>query len=179
MTKKRPHQPKSSDEFRRAVSDVIPLAAKNKAALEKPRPRPIVRRDDGVYSGVDDLSDHITFEREPGQSLTFSRPGVQRQVLRDLRRGGSVIDDELDLHGLTVAQARPLLVAFLDASRRRGLRFVRVIHGKGMRSESGRAERHGCELAHATSGRARVSRSAPRRWRERRSQRAAPRQREC
>jgi DNA-nicking Smr family endonuclease len=135
VTKQR-DQPKCSDEFRRAVSDVTPLAAKNKAALEKPRPRPVVRSDKDAASGVDDLSDHVTFEREPGQALTFSRPGVQRQVLRDLRRGGSV-EDELDLHGLTVVQARPLLVAFLDAARRRGLRFVRVIHGKGMRSETG------------------------------------------
>jgi DNA-nicking Smr family endonuclease len=130
-------QPDPADEFRKAVSDVTPLPPENKARHAKPRPRPVVRPSHPAESGADDLSDHITFEREPGQALSFSRPGVQRQVLRDLRRGGAAIEDELDLHGLTVAQARPLLVAFLDASRRRRLRAVRIIHGKGMRSETG------------------------------------------
>ena len=134
--KKRDHA-KAGEEFRTAVAGVTPLRAKNKAALEKPRPRPVVRTSDDAASVADDLSDHITFTREPGEALAFSRAGLQRQVLRDLRRGGSAIEDELDLHGLTVAQARPLLVAFLEASGRRQLRIVRIIHGKGMRSEAG------------------------------------------
>jgi DNA-nicking Smr family endonuclease len=86
---------------------------------------------------ADGLSDHIPFSPEPGEPLGFSRPGVQRRSLQRLRRGGSAIEDELDLHGLTVAQARPLLAAFLNAGARRGLRHVRVIHGKGRGSESG------------------------------------------
>ena len=129
-------EPPPIDEFRQALSDVTPLAPRNKARLQKPQPRPVVRREADVESAADDLSDHVLFQREPGQALNFSRSGVQRQVLRDLRRGSSV-EDELDLHGLTVAQARPLLVAFLEASRQRQLRCVRIIHGKGMRSETG------------------------------------------
>jgi DNA-nicking Smr family endonuclease len=38
-----------------------------------------------------------------------------------------------------VAKARPLLIAFLHHARGGGLRFVRIIHGKGLRS----AERGG------------------------------------
>ena len=128
--------PSPTDEFRQALADVTPLPTRNKARVEKARPRPVVRKGGDSDSAVDDLSDHITFEREPGQALSFSRPGVQRQVLRDLRRGSSV-EDELDLHGLTVAQARPLLIAFLESSRQRQLRWVRIIHGKGMRSATG------------------------------------------
>ena len=129
-------EPAPTDEFRQALSDVTPLAPRNKARLHKAPPRPVVRRNADVQSAADDLSDHVPFEREPGQALSFSRPGVQRQVLRDLRRGSSV-EDELDLHGLTVAQARPLLIAFLESSRQRQLRWVRIIHGKGMRSGTG------------------------------------------
>jgi DNA-nicking Smr family endonuclease len=125
-----------TDEFRQALVDVTPLAPRNKARLQKPRPRPVARPTADIQSAADDLSDHVNFEREPGQALSFSRPGVQRQVLRDLRRGSSV-EDELDLHGLTVAQARPLLIEFLNASRQRQLRYVRIIHGKGMRSQTG------------------------------------------
>ncbi len=56
--------------------------------------------------------------------------------MRALRRGGPSIEDELDLHGLTVAQARPLLIAFLNACRENDFRHVRIIHGKGLRSET-------------------------------------------
>ena len=129
-------EPTPTDEFRQALVDVTPLAPRNRVRLDKPQPRPVVRRNADFESAADDLSDYVAFEREPGQPLSFSRPGVQRQVLRDLRRGSSV-EDELDLHGLTVAQARPLLIAFLDSSRQRQIRWVRIVHGKGMRSETG------------------------------------------
>ena len=123
-----------SDEFRRAVSDVIPLPARNKASLAGNRRKPIVRSRGDDHASADELSDHVPFVHEPGAPLSFSRAGVQRQAVRQLRRSGAA-EDELDLHGLTVAEARPLLVAFLNASRRRGLRCVRVIHGKGLRSD--------------------------------------------
>ena len=76
-------------------------------------------------------------DREAGQPLRFARPGVQRQTLKRLRRGGAIVQDELDLHGSTTAEARLLLVRFLDEASRRGLRYVRVIHGKGLRSDGG------------------------------------------
>ena len=57
-------------------------------------------------------------------------------MARMLRRGHWVIQDEIDLHGLTAPEAHALLAAFLAASLRRGLRCVRVIHGKGLRSKN-------------------------------------------
>ena len=47
-----------------------------------------------------------------------------------------MIQDELDLHGLTSIEARALLVEFLNDCRRSGARCVRVIHGKGLRSKN-------------------------------------------
>jgi DNA-nicking Smr family endonuclease len=41
-----------------------------------------------------------------------------------------VIQAQLDLHGYRRDQAREALGEFLRQSRRRGLRCVRVIHGK-------------------------------------------------
>ena len=139
---KRPAPPEPSAEelsiFRSSVADVTPLERRNVAVREARRPRPVPRRrkDDREIVG-DGLSDHAAYSRQPGEPLNFSRPGLQRQALRQLRRGGTAIEDELDLHGLTVAAARPLLASFLDACVRRGLRRVRVIHGKGSRSTSG------------------------------------------
>jgi DNA-nicking Smr family endonuclease len=45
-----------------------------------------------------------------------------------------VIQDEIDLHGLNRDGARHLLAGFLADCLHRGLRCVRVIHGKGLGS---------------------------------------------
>lgn len=73
---------------------------------------------------------------ESGEELYFHRPGVQRRVMRKLRRGQYRIDGELDLHGMTVPMARQALSEFLANCRSRDLRCVRIIHGKGLRSNA-------------------------------------------
>jgi DNA-nicking Smr family endonuclease len=55
-------------------------------------------------------------------------------VLRKLRRGHWVVQDVVDLHGHNRQEARLLLAEFLGASLKRGLRCVRLVHGKGLRS---------------------------------------------
>jgi DNA-nicking Smr family endonuclease len=59
---------------------------------------------------------------------------VQRNVFRKLRRGEYLIEQELDLHGHRVLQARETLVQFLRDARIQGHRCVRIVHGKGLRS---------------------------------------------
>jgi DNA-nicking Smr family endonuclease len=66
--------------------------------------------------------------------LSFQRAGVRTQVMRRLRRGLYPIDDELDLHGQNQSAARDQLAEFIEHSRSRGCRCVRIIHGKGYRS---------------------------------------------
>lgn len=65
----------------------------------------------------------------------FRRAGVQESVLRRLRRGRIRTEAQLDLHGLTEAQAVALAEEFLLASARHGRRCVRLIHGKGLRPD--------------------------------------------
>ena len=73
----------------------------------------------------------------PGDVLSFSRGGVQRRELQRLRRGRFTVEADLDLHGRIVADAVVALDRFLDDSRRRGRRCVRIVHGKGFGSRSG------------------------------------------
>jgi DNA-nicking Smr family endonuclease len=56
---------------------------------------------------------------------------VQQAVLRKLRRGAFAIQAEMDLHGLTAGQAADEVPLFLHEAQERGLRCVRIIHGKG------------------------------------------------
>jgi DNA-nicking Smr family endonuclease len=126
--------------LREALKDVAPIPDPGKATLRGPPPKPIpvqkLRDDKQVLQ--DSLSDQIPFEvgLETGDELVFLRDGLSNMVLRKLRRGHWVTQDELDLHGLRSEEARQLLVAFLNDALARGLRCVRIVHGKGLRSEN-------------------------------------------
>jgi DNA-nicking Smr family endonuclease len=126
--------------FRASVADVTPLAPANRAALERPRPlpMPVQRMRDEREALAASLAGGEAWESgiETGEELAFLRTGLPAQTLRKLRRGHWVIQDELDLHGLTAAEARELLVEFLAHCRQNGLRCVRIIHGKGLRSRN-------------------------------------------
>jgi len=82
------------------------------------------------------LSDHDPWSDgfETGDELCFLRPGLPQNVLKKLRRGHWVIQDELDLHGLTRVEARMAVGAFLSDALHAGHRCVRIIHGKGLGS---------------------------------------------
>ena len=130
-----PPERDENDLFRRAVADAKPLRPPNRAASARPARKPKPHRLDHEPHVHSSLSDHAALPLEGGEPLSFARPGMQK-ALRELRRGRGV-EAELDLHGLTTAQARELLVSFLVDSRAHGLRRVRVIHGKGLRSGVG------------------------------------------
>jgi DNA-nicking Smr family endonuclease len=73
-------------------------------------------------------------ELAAGDTTVFVRPGVAATTLRKLRRGQYRVQAELDLHGLTVAEAKLQLREFLIASLQRNARCLRIVHGKGLRS---------------------------------------------
>ncbi len=132
--------PADADLFRASVSDVTPLPLPRKVEHDLPLPRPIPaqRLRDDREALADSLSDHIPWDAgsETGDELSYARNGIGAQTVRRLRRGHWVVQDELDLHGLTSAEARELLVEFLNRCLRRGLRCIRIIHGKGLRSKN-------------------------------------------
>lgn len=133
-------KPEDLEMFRASVANVTPLPKRGKAELERPRPHPVPaqRLRDNHAVMQDSLSDHIPWDTglESGEELSFLRNGISAQTLKKLRRGHWVIQEELDLHGLTTIEARALLVEFLDHCARRGSRCVRIIHGKGLRSKN-------------------------------------------
>ena len=138
------HPPTSNGDdggvFEHLFSNVTPLPAHGRVVHPRPRVKPVPaqRLRDERAALADSLSDHIAWDSgtETGEELVFLRNGLAPQTLKKLRRGHWVIQDELDLHGLTSVEARELLVAFLHACLRRGARCVRIIHGKGLRSKN-------------------------------------------
>ena len=103
----------------------------------KPSPHPMQRRKDEqrVLQEMMDL-EYDPSVIQPEDMLSYCRPGVQKSVLRKLKRGHYSITVELDLHGLTAETAHQDLKQFLQHSRGAGLHCVRIIHGKGYRSNN-------------------------------------------
>lgn len=83
------------------------------------------------------LQDPTICSLEADQKLFFKRPGLQHKVMKRLMRGEFYPAECLDLHGLTVEQARATLLSFLAKHYTQDHRSVLVIHGKGHSSTAG------------------------------------------
>lgn len=125
-----------SELFRRAMADVRPLVHDRVPTRPRPpAPRAVQTEAEERQVLRDSLSDPVDpADLETGEELLYHRDGVQPRLMRKLRRGQLVVQAELDLHGLTVVDARLALADFLARSRSHGLRCVRIVHGKGNRS---------------------------------------------
>jgi DNA-nicking Smr family endonuclease len=121
--------------FRKAVEDVRPLptrATPPPARAATPRAR--FRRADELAVLEESLAANPEAESDTGEDLNFRRAKVSLAVFRKLRRGEYSVQEEIDLHGCTAVEARAALYEFLAETGSRGVRCVRVIHGKGRRS---------------------------------------------
>jgi DNA-nicking Smr family endonuclease len=97
----------------------------------------------------------IRFEIEDdGHQLEGRRVDVDPRELRRLRHGAFAIDGRLDLHGLTVVEARKEVEAFVKKRRAAGDRMVKIIHGKGTHSPGNVAVLRGEIGAWLSQGRA-------------------------
>ncbi len=137
--KQREQQAKLEAElFQLSIGNVKPLAPVGKAHIALPLPLPIARQHlaDEQAALAASLSDEFTIETllDSDAALSFARSGIGPDVVRKLRRGHWVIQAQLDLHGLRTDAAREALAEFLRSVSKRGLRCVRVIHGKGLGS---------------------------------------------
>ncbi len=82
------------------------------------------------------VDDAACFEvTDDGKRVEGRRADASPALVRSLRRGVLPIDATLDLHGLTAAEGKEALLAFLREKRARGERCVLVVHGKGERVE--------------------------------------------
>lgn len=126
----------------RAFADVQKLPPANRARLEHPRPAPIARN---TLADERDVLAEAKYGEQPapqtweaGQEFeheqTYVRKGIGRDIAGKLRRGHWAVQAELDLHGMNTEEAHDALADFVSGARERGMRCVRVIHGKGLTS---------------------------------------------
>ena len=73
---------------------------------------------------------------DPYYVLEFKREGVQNGVFRRLKQGKYAIEARLDLHKMTVEQARLQVFEFIREAMKADLRTIMIVHGRGHHSES-------------------------------------------
>ena len=126
-----------SEAFRKAMSGAKPLKTDDRVPASNPKPKPRAKfsRADESAALAERLEDDFdTIEHHSGGALRFHRQHVGRRTLRKLARGGYSVQSEIDLHGMTLAEAKPRLRDFIQYSAERGYLCVRVVHGKGLGS---------------------------------------------
>lgn len=132
-------QQKTEDLFLAEVKNARPLNVDrihHEPIKPKPIPQQFIR--DEQQALHDSLSDHYipAHELEIGEELLYLREGQSPSVLSKLRRGEWVIQASLDLHGLISDEARIQIAEFIAGCKKRGIRCVRIVHGKGLGSRN-------------------------------------------
>ena len=121
--------------FRQAISGTTPIPDSNDQENWNPK-------EDPPQPGSQSVP---VSDRDPGRGVIsqngdlFYRPGVQKNTLKNLKRGRFKIRAEIDLHGCTRREALRYLKTFLDRCRAERLDCVRVVTGKGRSSPGHRS----------------------------------------
>ena len=125
--------------FKEAMHGVKPLE-EIRAYHEVKKPNAKLLKHDQPTKDIsihDPLSDELEIEDvDTEELLSFCRTGIQNSVFKKLRTGNYRISDELDLHGYTIKQAKQILVYYLQEAIQFEGCCIRIIHGKGHRSDS-------------------------------------------
>lgn len=128
----------SDDLFAQELDGVIPIKNDRveitKTVVKTPGLR--VRRKLAVGSLLkeDPLASFEVQALKSNDVLEFKRPGIQNGVFKKFRLGHYEIDARLDLHKLSVEEARREVFHFLKECSEYELRTAIILHGKGDRN---------------------------------------------
>lgn len=123
--------------FRRLMSEAKPLKTEARVTAVAKKPKPTARfsraddkavLDESLQADIDDV------EASSGEAMQFKRASVGRTTMRMLTRGSYAIQAEIDLHGMTLAEAKPRLETFVRNCARNDKLCIRIVHGKGLGS---------------------------------------------
>lgn len=120
------------DYFREAMKTVRPL---NTKTIIAEKPKKCLEKSQFMMEHVEELG-VILPEVSATDVITYVKNGVDKRILRILKSHKITIEAELDLHGLTVPEAKKALNQFLDRCLKRQTRVVLIIHGKGAETGS-------------------------------------------
>jgi len=124
--------------FLEAMEGVIPLESVRTVDMPPRRlqTRTLPNEDDNTLICLEDLIEkgrgfHVAYTPE---YIEGKGHDVPQEMTRRLHQGQFAIQAHIDLHGMTVRQAREAVGGFLHQAVRQGLRMVLIVHGRGLSS---------------------------------------------
>lgn len=130
----------NQSEFLRAMGElgVRPIEAKQRVEHKFEKPFRLQNRIESASSGELPLSDEhegLGFISNDEQTM-FRLPSVSEMQVKQMIRGMRAIEAVVDLHGYVADEARSVFSEFLSEATARGMRCVKIIHGKGYGSSN-------------------------------------------
>lgn len=126
-----------SGSFKQAMKDVLPLKSPNKLRFNKTAViSPGIKERRLAAIGVIGKYTEILPDKDidlisPHATLSFQRSGFQHRAFHKLRMGQYQFESYLDLHGMSVKQARIEIQHFITDCINAEIRCVLINHGKG------------------------------------------------
>ncbi len=80
------------------------------------------------------LTDGEVDQVSPQEVLSFKTSGIQPNVFKNLKKAKYAFDYHLDLHRMTVNQARQVIYTLVSSAEVEDFRCLLITHGKGERS---------------------------------------------
>lgn len=119
--------------FRAAMSDVHPLKSNNTSKHKSPQGKIIktiiINNIQDKYRALEE--DQWAPQVDPEASLFYTRGGINKKQLNDLKQAKLSIDRCLDLHGKSIEIAHDSLAILLANAINNNDRVIKLIHGKG------------------------------------------------
>lgn len=135
-----PGPPADDGTLEEMMLGVVPMDADKKLADRKAAVRPMkAEMDDSelVMRHLDELVHGVApFEMSDTEEYVEAAvKGLDRRIVKKLRRGEYSIQAHLDLHGYRKDEARLEVARFIEESVSKDLRCVLVVHGRGLGSK--------------------------------------------
>ena len=128
--------------FRKSIGEVVKtrqntVLLKKKLWKQSFSPKKYSEVDNNFFNPAEEFIPE-KFRVSPTDEIRFSRLGIQSKIFRKLKRGQLPILANLDLHGMTLYNAKLALKQFISKMHcYKAQSCVRLIHGKGYGSKDG------------------------------------------
>ncbi len=117
--------------------DVERLEHEKRVAINKHRDQDVDKEKRRIAAEALAVAKEDPLSSEPAEMvapldvISYQKPGVQHGVFKNLRLGKYSLDARLDLHRMTVEQARQTLYRFIVDCVSNDVRSALITHGKG------------------------------------------------
>lgn len=139
MVKKSKYQVPDEHLFQQEMDGVVPLKTRPTTDSKVPRTRNHRQEPGSGSTSFTRVSTQSEQEQTPidgDNGSSHRKNGVQKRIMQKLKRGRFPIGGQLDLHNMTTKTGHMALFEFIADAQNRSFECVRIIHGKGLRSES-------------------------------------------